>query len=145
MWQKLYWRNRQTSSHAALWTQAQPQRVSSRKNKISPTCLWRGSKGRLRWCKDFGIESNSRYRKYKDFTHMTCLTNPISQLSLDVSPIWVPLISNEVSKLQGRSAWSNRFFMCFYKIPVPGDLVFIPQMALAVGKKKIFHNMELSN
>jgi hypothetical protein len=26
-----------------------------------------------------------------------CLTNPISQPNLDISPIWIPLISNEVS------------------------------------------------
>jgi hypothetical protein len=39
------------------------------------------------------IESNSRYRKYKELAHMACLTNPISQPSLDISPIWIPLIS----------------------------------------------------
>jgi hypothetical protein len=33
------------------------------------------------------IESNSRYRKYKESAHMTCLTNPVSQSSLDISPI----------------------------------------------------------
>jgi hypothetical protein len=32
VWQKLHWRNKQTSWRAAPWTQAQ-----------SPTCLWRGS------------------------------------------------------------------------------------------------------
>jgi hypothetical protein len=30
------------------------------------------------------IECNSRYRKYKESAHMTCLTNPISQPSLDM-------------------------------------------------------------
>jgi hypothetical protein len=29
------------------------------------------------------IESNGRYRKYKELAHMACLTNPISQPSLD--------------------------------------------------------------
>jgi hypothetical protein len=43
------------------------------------------------------IESKSRYRKYKESAHMACLTNQISQPSLDISPIWIPLISNEVS------------------------------------------------
>jgi predicted GIY-YIG superfamily endonuclease len=43
------------------------------------------------------IENNSRYRKYKESAHMVCLTNAISQPSLDISPIWIPLISNEVS------------------------------------------------
>jgi hypothetical protein len=49
------------------------------------------------------IESNSRYRKYKDSARMACLINPISQPSLDISPIWIPLISNEVSNSQRRS------------------------------------------
>jgi hypothetical protein len=38
------------------------------------------------------IGSNSRYRKYKESAHMACLTNPISQPSLDISPIWILLI-----------------------------------------------------
>jgi hypothetical protein len=46
------------------------------------------------------IESNSRYRKYKESAHTACLTNPISQLSLDSSPIWTPLVSNKVSVSQ---------------------------------------------
>jgi hypothetical protein len=37
------------------------------------------------------IKSNSRYRKYKELAHMVCLTNLISQPSLDISPIWKPL------------------------------------------------------
>jgi hypothetical protein len=32
-------------------------------------------------------ESNSRYRKYKESANVACLTNPISQPSVDVSPI----------------------------------------------------------
>jgi hypothetical protein len=47
------------------------------------------------------IESNSRYRRYKKSAHMACLTNPISQPSLDISPIWIPLISDEVSNSTG--------------------------------------------
>jgi hypothetical protein len=31
---------------------------------------------------------------------MACLTNPISQPSSDISPIWIPPISNEVSSSQ---------------------------------------------
>jgi predicted GIY-YIG superfamily endonuclease len=33
------------------------------------------------------IESNSRYRKYQESSHMVCLTNSVSQLSLDISPV----------------------------------------------------------
>jgi hypothetical protein len=43
------------------------------------------------------IESNSRYSKYKELAHMAGLTNLISQTSLDISPTWIPLISNEVN------------------------------------------------
>jgi hypothetical protein len=49
------------------------------------------------------IESNSRYEKYKESVHMACLTYPTSQPSLDISLIWIPVISNEVNKSQGRS------------------------------------------
>jgi hypothetical protein len=39
------------------------------------------------------IESNNTYWKYKESAHMACLTNLISQPSLNISPIWIPLIS----------------------------------------------------
>jgi hypothetical protein len=48
------------------------------------------------------IESNSRYRKYKESAHVACLRNTISQPSLDISPLWIPLISKEVSKSKGK-------------------------------------------
>jgi hypothetical protein len=44
------------------------------------------------------VESNSRYRKYKESAHMAYSTNPIRQPSLDISPIWIPLINEEVKK-----------------------------------------------
>jgi hypothetical protein len=55
------------------------------------------------------IESNSRYRKYKELALMACSTNPISRPSLDISPIWIPLINNEVFNSQRRSVWRDRF------------------------------------
>jgi hypothetical protein len=36
------------------------------------------------------IESNSKYKKYKESARMACSANPISQPSLDISPIWIP-------------------------------------------------------
>jgi hypothetical protein len=45
---------------------------------------------RKRWC-------TWKWKKYNESAHMACSTNPISQPSLDISPIWIPLISNEVS------------------------------------------------
>jgi hypothetical protein len=44
------------------------------------------------------VERNSRYRNYKESAHMACFVNPISQPSLDISPIWIPLINDEVTK-----------------------------------------------
>jgi hypothetical protein len=38
------------------------------------------------------IESNSRCRKYKESAYMACMNNPISQPSLEISPIWIPVI-----------------------------------------------------
>jgi hypothetical protein len=48
------------------------------------------------------IESKSRYRKYKELAHVACSTNTVSQASLDISPIWISLINNEVSNSQER-------------------------------------------
>jgi hypothetical protein len=60
---------------------------------------------RIRWddARSLEIESNGRYRKYKESAHMTCSTNPISQPSLDISPIWIPLINKEGFNSQRRS------------------------------------------
>jgi hypothetical protein len=43
------------------------------------------------------IESHSKYRTYKEAAHMACSIDPISQPSLDISPIWIPIISSEVN------------------------------------------------
>jgi hypothetical protein len=47
------------------------------------------------------IDSNSRHMKYKELAHIVCLKNRISQLSPDISPIWIPLIIDEVTKSKG--------------------------------------------
>jgi hypothetical protein len=41
------------------------------------------------------IEPNTTYRKYKEFTHMSLIDHPISQPSLNNSPIWTPIIAAE--------------------------------------------------
>jgi hypothetical protein len=46
------------------------------------------------------IESNSRYRKYKESAHLACLTKPISQPSLDIPAIWIPRTSSEDANSQ---------------------------------------------
>jgi hypothetical protein len=48
------------------------------------------------------IEPNTIYRKYKESAHMSLLDHPISQASLDNSPIWTPVITAEVKRLQRR-------------------------------------------
>jgi hypothetical protein len=49
------------------------------------------------------IELNNMCRKYKEAAHLACITNPISQPNLEISLIWIPLISEEVGRLQGSS------------------------------------------
>jgi hypothetical protein len=46
------------------------------------------------------IGPNTTYRKYKESAHMSLLDHPISQPSLDISPIWTPVITAEVKRLQ---------------------------------------------
>jgi hypothetical protein len=45
------------------------------------------------------IESNNRYRKYMELDHMAYLINLISQPSLEISSIWILLISNDVRNM----------------------------------------------
>jgi hypothetical protein len=39
---------------------------------------------------------------------MACLKNPLSQPNLDISPIWILLIINEMTKSKG-SPWHSKF------------------------------------
>jgi hypothetical protein len=57
--------------------------------------------------------------------NMACLISPISQPSLDISPIWIPLISNEVSNSQRRSVWRDRFSIGFHKVSVSSVQVLL--------------------
>jgi hypothetical protein len=40
--------------------------------------------------------------KYKESAHMSLIDHPISESSLDISPIWTPIITAEVKELQLR-------------------------------------------
>jgi hypothetical protein len=63
------------------------------------------------------IELNTTYRKYEESTQMSLLDLPISQPSLDISPIWITVITAEVKKLQLRQVYieeENLFFLCWY-------------------------------
>jgi hypothetical protein len=46
------------------------------------------------------IEPSTTYRKYKESAHMSLVDHLISQPSLYISPIWIPIIAAEVRKLQ---------------------------------------------
>jgi hypothetical protein len=52
------------------------------------------------------------FRKYKESAHMAWLTNPISQPSLDIYPIWIPLIINVVTNSQRK--WNHQKFFVGY-------------------------------
>jgi hypothetical protein len=48
------------------------------------------------------IEPNTTYRKYKESAYIPLVGHPISQASLDISPIWTVIIEVEVRNLQLR-------------------------------------------
>jgi hypothetical protein len=43
------------------------------------------------------IESDSRYRKYKESAYMACLAHLIDQPNLEFSPIWIPLLNQQIT------------------------------------------------
>jgi hypothetical protein len=130
----------ETGRPLAVWLHEHRQNLKEGALDISKLAQWAYEEGnRVSWneIRILEIESNSRYRKYKESAHMVCLTNLISQPSLDISPTWNPLISNEVTKSQ-RSVWCDRFLQGFS----PECSGFTPQMALAVGSKW-FHEFSI--
>jgi hypothetical protein len=42
------------------------------------------------------IVPNTTYRKHKEFAHVSLVEHSISQPSLDISPIWNPIIAAQV-------------------------------------------------
>jgi hypothetical protein len=74
----------------------QPDPRCAWKIKNSKTCLWRRPQNKL----ERGLQ-NTTYRKYvyKVSAHMFLVAHPISQPSLNNSPIWIPTIEAEVRKL----------------------------------------------
>jgi hypothetical protein len=52
---------------------------------------------------------NTTYRKYKETVHLSLIGHPISQPSLDISPIWAPVITAEVRDWVGKLV-----FLCWY-------------------------------
>jgi hypothetical protein len=85
-------------------TDTDSKRLFQKKSKLVQHAYEEGH--RVGWNEARILETgrNSRYSTYKESANMACLTNLISQLCLDIFPLWMPLISNEVTNSQGRSA-----------------------------------------
>jgi hypothetical protein len=72
------------------------------KSKLAQHAYEEGHRIRWKEAKILQTEPNTTYRKYKEAAHMSLLDHPISQPSLDISPIWTSVITAEVKKLQLR-------------------------------------------
>jgi hypothetical protein len=72
------------------------------KSKLAQHAYEEGHKIYWNEVKGLQIEPNTTYRKYKESVHISPVYYPISQPSLDISPIWTPTIAAEVKKLQLR-------------------------------------------
>jgi hypothetical protein len=70
------------------------------KSKLAQHAYEKGHKIFWNEAKVFQIETNATYRKYKESVHMSLLDHPISQPSLDISPMWTPVITAEGNRLQ---------------------------------------------
>jgi hypothetical protein len=66
------------------------------KSKLAQHAYEEGHKICWNEAKVLQIEPNIIYRKYKESAHMSLIDHPISQPSLDISPIWTPVIIAEV-------------------------------------------------
>jgi hypothetical protein len=75
------------------------------KSKLSQHAYEEGHKICCCEAKILQIEPNTTYKKYKETAHISLLDHPISQSSLDISPICNPVITAEVKKLQLRQVW----------------------------------------
>jgi hypothetical protein len=74
------------------------------KSKLAQHAYEEGHKICWSEAKVLQIEPNATYRKYKESTHMSLLDHPISQHSLDISPIWLPVITAEVKNTKTPSS-----------------------------------------
>jgi hypothetical protein len=70
------------------------------KSKLAQQAYEEGHKICWNEVKVLQIEPNTTNRKYKELAHMSLLNHLIRQPSLDNSPIWTPIITAEVKKLQ---------------------------------------------
>jgi predicted GIY-YIG superfamily endonuclease len=69
-------------------------------SKLAQHAYEEGHKVCLSELKVLYIEPNTTHRKYTESAHMSLLDHPITQPSLDISPIWTLVISAEVKEQQ---------------------------------------------
>jgi hypothetical protein len=72
------------------------------KSKLDQHSYEEGHKICWKEAKVLQIVPNTTYRQYKESAHMSLAAHPISQPSLDISPIWTFIIEAEVRELQLR-------------------------------------------
>jgi hypothetical protein len=73
------------------------------KSKLAQHAYEEGHRICWKEAKVLQTEPNTTYRKHKKSAHIALEDHPISQPSLDISPIWTPIIiAAEVRKLQLR-------------------------------------------
>jgi hypothetical protein len=54
-------------------------------------------------------EPNTIYRQYKESAHMAYLENTIRQPSLEMSPFWLPIIKEEMKRIQENRSLSQTY------------------------------------
>jgi hypothetical protein len=77
------------------------------------------------------IEPKATYRKYKEAAHMSLVDHLINQPSLDISPIWTPVITAEFRKLQlypVQTEWES----CVFILVLYGEFVFLVMTSLLI-------------
>jgi hypothetical protein len=70
------------------------------KPKLAQNAYEEGHRICLKEAEVLQIEPNTTYRKCMESAHMSPMDHLISPPSLDISPIWTPVIIAEVKKLQ---------------------------------------------
>jgi hypothetical protein len=84
------------------------------KSKLAQHAYKEGQKIWQKEAKVLQIEPNTIHKKYEEYAHMSLIDHSISQPSLDISPIWTPVITEDVRKLQLYPVYIKWEHLCFY-------------------------------
>jgi hypothetical protein len=140
--EKLCWQSTQTAGSETPMS-ACTERVSFRQITSGSACHEEGH--RADWDKAWNLEikSDSKYRKYKESAHIVCLTNPISQQSLEISTKWTSCTDRALPTWGEVAAdtllHSHLFHFCFQ------GSVLGPHMVLQVYRHCIVCNSLISS